>query len=59
MSFFGSLIGNAAIAGNGIIGREIEHRQSIEQDKQRSTSALANSKLLADHNSELAHQKSC
>ena len=57
MSFFGSLIGNAAIAGNGIIGREIEHRQSIEQDKQRSTSALANSKLLADHNSELAHQK--
>ena len=57
MSFFGSLIGNAAIAGNGIIGREIEHRQSIEQDKQRSTSALANSKSLADHNSELAHQK--
>jgi hypothetical protein len=53
MSFFESLLGNAAIAGEGIIGRQIKQDDAIEQENNRSANSLSNSKSLAVYNDEL------
>lgn len=53
MSFLESLVGNAAITGEGIINSKIAQQNAIDQDNNRSANALSNQKSLAQFNQEL------